>query len=1343
MGGDDDAFKIPRFNGRGNDDYNLWRIRVVAALKGKGLYTKLESQSDTVCTQEVKDKASAIIVCTLGDSALRVCQNEISDPLSMLSLLDKRYAPRRAASRISVLTSVYGKRYSGKENMSKYIDEYESLFAQLERMGSDASIPEAHKAPILLASMGHNSIMENTIAALRLKDIEDLTWEAVTSDLIQEWKSITSLGSSSSNNGKETQGRYNGGSSRFQNKKKALIANKGNRRGENENSSLDCGFCGKPGHDAENCFLNPNSPRCKLSEQAKKSMRALAGSSKSEKKEKVELHFGSAVILKKQYHAAAHARANPKILDSGASATFFKSKGDVEKGSYSTGSSSSVQLAAGSDHASCLGEGTVSVGDLKLPNSVHVDSLNNTLLSVGQICDQGNLVVFTAKEAVILNRNGFTADQDDVIMIANRNPVSSLYEVHDTIEGHRMTANAATRKDINLWHNRLVHANERVLRSLPKHCKDIESIEGKLVPCRPCHLGKGRRKSFKSNFEEVSAPGEIVHSDLAGKLPKSIDGREYIITFVDQYSRFTQAFGLSTKANAPAALEIFKNSGVVRRYFQNGIQRLHTDGGGEYERMEVEEATTTTADTPQHNPFAERINRTLLEPIRVILEQSGLSAKYWEFALDYVVYVKNRLPHSVLGCSPFETLTGKKPTLKYCRVFGCSAYVYVEKPQSKVHARSIEGIFLGCDDNGVYLVESLIDRKLLNSVHVTCDESSFPALDNSDSSSSGEDIEAELPDYDDEASLAESEEITIGVLNEESDTSRSSSRYPGRMRSQPERYGSSTANSMITIPITTTDDPKVSDAMGATSAEIKLWENAINDELKSLEEMKTWKIVQGDELQKIRSGRIKTLPTHVVLKIKRDEKGVPSRFKARVVAGGHLQVKGRDYGEVYAPVINYPVIMLMLAVVLERNWVAAHVDVKTAFLNGDIDYEVFVSHPFNLPSHLKQRKFYKLSRSLYGLKQAPLQWFLKLRESLINKLGYSQLKSDGAVFQKSYVRKGIEIRVIILCYVDDMIFISNSSNGLDTATSTFLEEFTGSKDPLQWYVSICIERGPDYIALSQTAYIEQKLSEYKLESINPSNIPMQGNFYDEAVAHETDPVQGLEEYREMIGSLQYLCTRTRPDISAAVGILSQYSSRPNAFLLKCLKRVFAYLKGTKGFRLAYNRSKTREIRMKFHCDSDFAGSKNDRKSRSGWVGFLNGGAIIWGSKKQSCTSLSTAEAEYVAASQCAMDIIWLRIFLAEIGENMSPSTQFFCDNDAAISWADNVISMRKAKHIEVRHHFIRDCVSRGFISVEQIRSDDNIADGFTKPLDKIKFSLFRDRLGVRLMDSPRKLQEEC
>jgi len=177
--------KLDKFNGKLEDDSYHWRLRAEMVLRGKGYWDKLNEDN---CPRAIKDKASSLLISGLGKSAFPVCSSAIYDPLKMLELLDARFASKRATTRISVLTAVYQKKYSGKQDMDEYVNDFANLFSQLERMGKDTAVPETHKAPLLLASIGHGSSLESTVAALRLKDTEHLTWESVTSDLIQEWK---------------------------------------------------------------------------------------------------------------------------------------------------------------------------------------------------------------------------------------------------------------------------------------------------------------------------------------------------------------------------------------------------------------------------------------------------------------------------------------------------------------------------------------------------------------------------------------------------------------------------------------------------------------------------------------------------------------------------------------------------------------------------------------------------------------------------------------------------------------------------------------------------------------------------------------------------------------------------------------------------------------------------------------------------------------------------------------------------------------------------------------------------------------------------------------------------
>ena len=351
----------------------------------------------------------------------------------------------------------------------------------------------------------------------------------------------------------------------------------------------------------------------------------------------------------------------------------------------------------------------------------------------------------------------------------------------------------------------------------------------------------------------------------------------------------------------------------LRRQFPKGVQRVHTDGGGEFCFADDGSPlhTITAPDTPQHNPFSERANRTIFDPVRVLLEESGLSAKYWEYAAYQVAYVKNRLHNKAVGCSPFEKLMKKKPSLHHVKVFGCAAYVYDESPQSKVHARAKIGIYLGSYDNLVYTVELINTRRIVYSRHVTFDEDSFPAMEFDSSSSSGEDSDSDASIGDAENS---EEEVRIRSTAESSSTSV---RRSTRQRKQTEHYTPSAsvvkyfANNVIAVPITTSDSPSMKEALEKSSlAERELWIDAINSEFEDLKKSKTWIRVNRKNLKDK-----KPLPTHIVLKIKRDKDGEPIRFKARIVVGGNFQLKGIDFDDVYAPVVEFSIVRLCLIVV--------------------------------------------------------------------------------------------------------------------------------------------------------------------------------------------------------------------------------------------------------------------------------------------------------------------------------------------------------------------------------------------------------------------------------------------
>lgn len=433
---------------------------------------------------------------------------------------------------------------------------------------------------------------------------------------------------------------------------------------------------------------------------------------------------------------------------------------------------------------------------------------------------------------------------------------------------------------------------------------------------------------------------------------------------------------IRTKADTNALYDPYKQLAHVKKYYKKGVQRLHTDGGGEYANIEDTDLTETCPHTPQHNPYSKRVNRTLVEPAGVMLEQAGLSAKYWEFAVEYAAYVRHRLPHSSLKISPYEKLTAQKPRLTVMRVFGCSAFVYNENPKSKFHSTGQAGIMLGCNDQGVYTVELVASKQTVNSVHVKFDELSFPGLNHPDSDSSTG--ESEFWDNEVQENSPESEDIsnsdsdisdifptdfenpkknTVADENDSNeywkDSLSSSDQGPAqtlaprrstRNKKTPAYYGNKTKQrkhkaKVIKIPTTTSDEPSVKEALNATSAEVKLWREAIDEELGTLQDKGTWS--ETDD----KAAYEPALPSHLVLKIKRNKHGQAKKFKARIVPGGNRQVHHRDSDKIFAPVVDSTVCLLVLLLAFVKGWFTRHIDVKAVFLNGDIDRIIFIRHP--------------------------------------------------------------------------------------------------------------------------------------------------------------------------------------------------------------------------------------------------------------------------------------------------------------------------------------------------------------------------------------------------------------
>jgi hypothetical protein len=492
------------------------------------------------------------------------------------------------------------------------------------------------------------------------------------------------------------------------------------------------------------------------------------------------------------------------------------------------------------------------------------------------------------------------------------------------------------------------------------------------------------------------------------------------------------------------------------------------------------------------------------------------------------------------------------------------------------------------------------------------------------------------------------------------------------------------------------------------------WIEAMEREKASLYEMSTW-----DEIQPPKDKPI--IGSRWVFAVKLDAYGIVSRYKARLVARGDKQKKGINYNETFSPTLRSETIRYLISYAVHVNLELHHLDVETAYLNGDVDEEIYMK----LPEGFNQRetKIAKLSKALYGLKQAGRRWHKKFVASLLEN-GFKQSNVDPCVFTKE--DENGAIIAMLGVFVDDLL-VAAETNQVALVKNILMNQFK-MKDlgELSWFLSIKIERNEDNIQLSQTAFIDAMLERFSMNDCKPYSTPLPETI-------ETGTPQALMKYdniiryQQIVGSLNYLATMTRPDITYAVNILARKMTQPTLLYYNYAKRILHYLKGTRELKLTFTNSSNNLIEG--FSDASFAENKEDRTSTGGYVFMMNGGAVSWKTEKQKIVTLSSTEAEYVALSHAAREAIWLRR-LAEEHQHSNAPMILHEDNQSTIKTAKDRIFNCRTKHIDTYHHFVRQKVEEKELEIIYIPSEIQTADIFTKPLGRKLHEFFVKKLGL-------------
>ncbi|KAM0968159.1 hypothetical protein TB1_015836 [Malus domestica] len=843
-------------------------------------------------------------------------------------------------------------------------------------------------------------------------------------------------------------------------------------------------------------------------------------------------------------------------------------------------------------------------------------------------------------------------------------------------------------------------------------------------------------KKFKTEVEN--------QLDLSIKVLRSDRGGEY-------YGRYT---------------EIGQAKGHLAVYLEQcGIQAQYTSPG-----------------TPQQNGVAERRNRTLIEMVRSMMSRAKLPQYLWGEALQMANYILNRVPTKAVSKTPYEVWIGRKPSLNHLHIWGCRAEARVYNPrEKKLDSRTISCHFVGFPEKtkGYRFYSTDFPMRIFETGVAKFIEEGECSLE-PDMEASRFNLEETgnvLPDnniewFDNGGTFGiQTTENDGGVINitqqqiefniDNFDHSMSgvgldfhavtSSQILGGLPGQQVRMenseqpdiGTSSQPTRELIEPQATTERRILPARTRKSAissdyvvylqEIEMCEGMQDDPVTFYEAMETqqsnyWRDAMIDELRSMQTNNVWTLveaPLNVkpigckwVFKTKRDLNGKVERYKARLVAKGFTQTEGIDYSETFSPVSTKDSLRIILSLVAHYDLELNQMDVKTAFLNGELEEEIYIQQPMGFVREGQENMVCKLNKSIYGLKQASRQWFMKFDQK-VTAMGFIENKIDDCIYVKVCGSKF----VFLILYVDDILLASNCMNML-LETKGLLSKTFEMKDmgnaSFVLGIEIVRNRSKKLLGLSQKSYIENVLQRFNMQHCSNGEVPMgKGDRLNKSQCPKNELEKhgmSTKPYASLVGSLMYAQVCTRPDLAFAISVLGRYQANPGEQHWVAAKKVLRYLQRTKSYMLVYR--SVENLELVGYTDSDFAGCLDDRKSTSGYVFTLGGAAVSWKSVKQKALATSTMEAEFIALFEATKKWLWLKnlITFMRLVDSISRPLVIHCDNKAAVFFSKNNKKSEATRLMDVKYLSVKEHVKKGDILVEHIDTQRMIADPLTKPL---------------------------
>lgn len=899
--------------------------------------------------------------------------------------------------------------------------------------------------------------------------------------------------------------------------------------------------------------------------------------------------------------------------------------------------------------------------------------------------------------------------------------------------------------------------------------------------CAEAHTDKKHTNKKNKVREEEEWSG-----DASGPLPPSRYRNTWLFVWVDGDNWGEVGFD---KSKAGAYNFTTSNYLVWAAASRYGFQAASTDRGGEYTSKEFEGwlkqmgiRHRRTAPDSSAGPAETKI-RTLKRMARAYLNAAGVSDLFWDEAVAYANDVANMMPASSgqrKGQSPWSARFGEAPPLHRLHAWGCLAFAHL--PHRKTFGNSGRRcIFMGLARNGddgfrFYDPET---QTVFHSRSATFLEDVFPGVgrrqeQRQDTNKCYHPPCAEFPDGQHHRSCSwaqqqeeeeyENEEAAIPDPVANADEVHGSRARQQTMHFDPSAWQAAhefdqqleeKVNATVTSTLWSARRGEAQKQLrqklraeesrrrgrlehgvvprniheALASEDKDFWAEAIEDELASHQ---TNRSMRRMVRHKVPPGR-KTVRMIWVFDIKMKD-GEVERYKARLCVQGTSQVFGQDFFHTWAPTPLIASVRFVLALALAAGMQTHHMDVSTAFLVPSLPEEetVYVEPPPGL--ELSGDYVYQLLKCVYGLKQSAAYWYKDLAATLLRH-NFAPAEADPCVF--IHKNKDGDIDCILTTHVDDILI--SAGDEILAKVKSMLSSTYSMKDlgEVSWYLGVKITYGEDgkTVSFSQASYVRDLLETYGMEEANPVSTPARKDPLqppDGPMSEEERYFMRDKPYRALVGALLYLALATRPDISFAVSWLTRWCNEPRKVHWQAAQQVLAYLKGTQNYGLTYTvpRDGAWIKAVLGWSDSDWAGDRSDRRSTSGYVFLFCGAAVDWKCTKQTGTARSSAEAELVALDTAIKDALWFRKLQADLYVGDGEPITVYEDNSAARIIASENRRTSKTKHIDTKYFAVCQDVAEGRVAVEPVRTDDNLADLFTKGLERTKFQRFRQLIGV-------------